>query len=183
MRYSWGMTKTCERCGTGITTMRAGARFCSTRCRVAAHRAAKLPLPVEMTSRDRWVRRTATKRPVTVSGAPASSTNPATWSKFSDARASNVGNGMGFVLGDGVGCYDLDYCIDTDGQIQPWVHDFILGIPERVLFAEVSMSGRGVHVFVEAPEGPGRRYKVDGHSVERYTRGQYIAVTGHEVRL
>ena len=31
--------QTCRNCGVSIASMRSGAKFCSTRCRVAAHRA------------------------------------------------------------------------------------------------------------------------------------------------
>lgn len=37
---SWSMT--CEECGTVFRTMRGHARFCSTKCRMRAHRAAAL---------------------------------------------------------------------------------------------------------------------------------------------
>ena len=75
------------------------------------------------------------------------------------------------MLGSGLGCYDLDHITDADAA------EFIASIPEPVLFAERSVSGHGVHVFIEAPEGPGSRRG----GVERYTRARFIRVTG--VRL
>ena len=74
-------------------------------------------LPAEMRERDRWVRwklqprgGATTKVPLTLAGRMASSTDPATWSSHASARRSKVGDGLGFVLGDGIGCIDLDGC-------------------------------------------------------------------------
>lgn len=121
------------------------------------------------------------KRPVTVSGRPASSTDSRTWSDFKTASESSAGVGLGFVLGDGIGCYDFDHCL-IDGQLADWAAEAIRAIPERVIFSEVSQSSEGVHVFVEAEEGPGRKIR-DGRNIERYTAGRYIAVTGHAFKL
>lgn len=157
---------------------RADAKFCSGGCRVAAHRAASKPaLPRKMTSRRRWVRRDAKKMPLTLTGRAASSIDPATWAAYSEAVKSDKGAGLGFVLGDGIGCYDLDHCIE-DGKPASWVRWFIRSIPEPVVFVEVSQSGTGVHIFIEAEEGPGSKTVKDGRHVERYTVGRYIAVTG-----
>ncbi|WP_269997327.1 bifunctional DNA primase/polymerase [Arthrobacter sp. B2a2-09] len=134
-----------------------------------------------MTERARWVRRTSNKRPVTISGKPASSTDPATWSTFAEAKASSAGVGLGFVLGDGIGCIDLDHCFDG-GALADWAVEYIRTVSEHVIFSEVSQSGDGVHLFIEAPEGPGRKIR-DGRSVERYTAGRYIAVTGNAIKL
>lgn len=173
----------CERCGKGLVFKNRQARFCSTRCRVAAHRArTRSPFPVEMTQARRWVRRDEQKRPLTVAGRMASSTDAATWSTFGEARTSSTGVGLGFVLGDGIGCYDLDHCFE-DGRPAAWVREFAASIPEPVLFCEVSQSGEGVHIFIEAPECRGSRTVADGRSVERYTVGRYIAVTGDRLTL
>lgn len=137
-----------------------------------------------MTAACRWVRweRAARgahviKRPLTVTGRLASSTNEFTWTTHKNALAAQAGDGFGFVLGDGVGCYDLDDCLDR-GQLAGWAAEAIQGIPEPILFAEVSQSGRGVHIFVAAPEGPGRKIRDGDSKVERYTVGRYIAMTG-----
>ena len=74
---------------------------------------------------------------------------------------------MGVMLGAGLGCYDLD---NFPVRRLP---AFLASIPERVLYVERSVSGRGIHVFIEAPEGPGSRR--DG--VERYTRARFIRTT------
>ncbi len=163
----------CERCGAKLNALaRSDARFCSTRCRVAHHRA---ELPAALRSGRRFVRADG-KRPITTSGAPASSTRPETWASFTEVR-SGVGDGFGVMLGGGLGCYDLDHC--SDGQAR----QFARTIPERVLYAERSMSGRGVHVFVEAPEGRGWKRMVDGVAVERYTWARFIRMTGTRIAI
>ena len=172
--------RTCEHCGGGLGFKNRHARFCSSACRVRAHRAAK-QLPFAMTSRARWVRRTASKRPITLTGAPASSTDERTWSTFRQAAASTAGAGLGYVLGDGVGCYDLDHCLDA-GQLAPWALEVLAGIGEPVLFTEVSQSGAGLHVFVEAPEGRGRKVRDGERCIEFYSAGRYIAVTGKQYK-
>lgn len=162
---------------------REGAKFCTSKCRVYAHRAAKRApaFPEAMTSRKRWVRRAADKRPLTIDGKNASSTKRWSWSSFEAAKASSAGVGMGFVLGDGIGCIDLDHCID-DGVLADWAAEYIRTLTEAVIFAEVSQSGHGVHLFIEAPEAPGSKIR-DGRNIERYTAGRYIAVTGNKLIL
>lgn len=163
----------CEHCGVGINLLRAGARFCSPKCRVYASR--KPVLPAEMTGKDRWVRRNKRKMPLTVDGRNASSTDPATWSAHSAAKASKVGAGLGFVLGAGVGCIDLDHCF-LDGELADWAQEIVDRAPST--YMEVSQSGEGLHIFGFLAEGPGRNIRRDGRNVEFYSVGRYIAVTG-----
>ena len=122
-----------------------------------------------------------TKRPLTIEGRSASSTDPATWTSYANASRSTVGNGVGFALGEGIGCYDLDDAM-SDGTLAGWAREFIASIPESVIFSEISQSGNGVHVFIEATEGPGRVIR-DGRKIERYTAGRYIAVTGRRFTM
>ena len=118
----------------------------------------------------RWVRADH-KRPITTTGRPASSTDPDTWSTYDDVRTSLAGGGFGVMLGGGLGCYDLDRVTDEQAR------EFIATIPEPILFVERSMSGNGVHVFIEAPEAPGRRGVQNGVSIEKYTRARFIRTT------
>lgn len=117
-----------------------------------------------------------TKVPLQLNGRNASSTNPDTWCSFDAAKDSLVGTGLGFALGHGVGCYDLDDAL-VEGELEPWAAEFAESISERVIFSEVSQSGGGVHIFVEAPEGPGRVIR-DGRKIEFYSAGRFIAMTG-----
>jgi primase-polymerase (primpol)-like protein len=118
----------------------------------------------------RWTRARG-KVPLQTSGRLASSTDPGTWASFDEVQQGR-GDGYGFMLGAGWGCYDLDHVTDDESR------RFISTVPERILFCERSLSGEGVHVFVEAPEAPGWRRIVDGLQVERYTRERFIRMTG-----
>lgn len=168
----------CEHCAgvMPVLSRPSLARFCSGRCRTAACRARRR-LPSEMTSRDRWVRRSASKAPLTLRGRYASSTNPATWCSYRDAIRSRVGVGLGFVLdGDGIVCLDLDHCLDGEGRVAAWARRVLDRLPAT--YAEVSPSGDGLHVFGLADVGRGRHVRVDGGRVEVYGTGRYLTVTG-----
>lgn len=169
--------RTCAVCQRSIVSKNAHARYCSTRCRVTAHRAAhRNPIPAELRDRNRWIRHTANKVPLTIDGRPASSTNPATWTTHAEAVKSTAGVGLGFVLnGDGLGCYDLDHCV-TDGQLNQQARDFLETTPH--FYAELSPSRTGLHIWHYATPAPGTRKTINGLSVEHYTQGRYITITG-----
>lgn len=141
---------------------------------MAAHRS---QLPLELRSRDRWVRRLDSKIPVQCDGHPASSTNAATWTDFDTASSSRIGAGLGFVLdGDGVVCVDLDHCLYGRGRVQPWAADLLASMPKT--YVEVSPSGDGLHVWGFGVVGAGRRTL----GIEVYGRGRYLTVTGRRWR-
>lgn len=173
----------CERCGgdTRVGGRGRPQKFCSAACKQAAYRARTLP--PELTSQPRWVRwkpvrrkDRVTKMPVTVTGRAASSTDSATWSTYVAARKSTAGVGLGFVLGDGIGCIDLDHVLDTTGRLNPAAAEFVKSLPAT--YTEVSPSGDGLHLWFRMPERPGTVRTVDGVSVETYSTGRYITVTG-----
>lgn len=89
------------------------------------------------------------------------------------------------MLGDGLACYDIDHCFDPCTPrltLTPWARDTIAMIRRsrcRVIFAEVSCSGNGLHVFVEGEPGPGRRT----NNYEYYSRDRFIRVTGQRVEV
>lgn len=170
------MATTCP-CGAQLPVPTGRSRppkYCSSACRQRAYR--RRQLPAEMTSRARWIRRDAAKRPLTIDGRLASVTDPTTWSTYSVAKASTVGTGLGFVLGDGVGCIDLDHCIDSRG-IADWAQAVLDEHRRTAILVERSMSGTGIHIVLPLDEAPGRRIR-DGRSIEIYSRDRYIAVTG-----
>lgn len=167
-----------------MNLLREGARFCSAKCRVYASRA---KIPAELKARDRWIRwdlRTRagrpTKVPLTVAGRAASSTDPHTWSDFASAKASTTGTGLGFVLnGDGVSVIDLDHCL-SGGKPTPQAQAVLALFPAA--WVEVSPSGDGLHIWGTAPAGTGRRTVIDGLSLEFYSTGRYMTVTGNTWR-
>lgn len=173
----------CDHCGGAMPlTCRADAQVCSTRCRVARHRARRRAaagsVPAELRRADRWVRRSAKKVPLTTRGRAASSTNPATWCSYRDAVRSRAGVGLGFVLdrSDDIVCIDLDGALDEAGRLVPWAADILARCPAT--WVEVSPSGRGLHIWGRAPFRGGRRRG----GVEVYGDGRYIAVTGRSFR-
>ena len=131
---------------------------------------ARLPL-AEFRQKKMWVRADG-KRPIMVDGSAASSTNPATWTSFAEVQ-SGAGDGFGVVLdGSGLGCFDFDDCFN-DGVLKPAVRDFISDIAYPIVYVERSVSGNGLHVFVEA--GKRRGFRRDG--VEFYSWGRFIRTT------
>ena len=167
--------RTCDSCHKSIVALNAQARYCSTRCRVKACRR-KNQIPQELTSRNRWVRYRADKRPVTISDNSASSTNPATWTNWDAVKNSTVGVGPGFVLGDGIGCIDLDHCL-IDGIPTPATRAILDRYPGN--YIETSPSGNGLHIWGLMAEQPGTRKIENGVHIETYSRGRYITVTGN----
>ena len=177
------MEPVCERCGRALKFAATGRpkRFCSSRCRTAACRArARGPeVPREVAAARRWVswkpvRRgeSWTKMPVQVNGSAASSTNAATWDTMSAVASSSR---VGFVLGGGVGCIDLDHCL-VDGVLTDGALDLLSRIPAT--WIEVSPSGDGLHVWGLIPEGKGRVSSHLGQSVEVYSQARFMTVTG-----
>jgi primase-polymerase (primpol)-like protein len=163
--------RTCEQCGAELAILaRRHARFCSPRCRAAAHRAG---IPADLRNRDRWVRTSRKKVPLQIDGRAASSTDPATWARYEQVRSSAR---KGFVLnGDGIACLDLDHCI-TDGQLDDWARRILDRCPPT--YVEISPSGTGLHVWGVGHLDRGRRLRVPGGTVEAYASGRYITVTG-----
>lgn len=164
-------------------------RYCSPACRKRAWRQRRA-VPRKMRATPRWIRWTLeprrgkfTKVPRQLNGRHASSTDPRTWTTFGAARASSVGEGIGWVLGEGIGCIDLDDCI-VDGRLQPWAEEIIRRYQRRALLIELSWSGEGVHIFMRMKPGAGRRIR-DGRNIEVYPpdSGRYIAVTGRRFDL
>lgn len=121
-----------------------------------------------LTSLPRWAVRDG-KRPVRIDGQPASSTDPRTWCLYAEV----AGSPNGIMLGDGLGCYDLDGILDGD-ELHPDAQAVLDAVGSSALWIERSMSGRGLHVFVYADEAPAQV----GSRVSFYTWGRFIAVTG-----
>lgn len=177
------METACIECGNSLKLLRKGAKYCSQACKIRAYRRKKRQeqaIPEVMQSRDRWMRwklvernGRQTKVPLRLNGRYGSSTNPDAWCSYRDARNSEIGNGFGFALGDGIGCIDLDDCF-VDGELAGWAKDQLDAVDDP-LFIEVSQSGNGLHIFCWMDEKPGR--VADG--VETYSTGRFIAMTGN----
>ena len=108
-------------------------------------------------------------------GAWASTTDPTTWATYEDARAT--GQPLGFVLGDGIGCIDLDHCLDEHGIPNPVARELLAYYAGS--YVEVSPSGRGLHIWGTAAERRGFKRVWRGQAIEFYSTGRYITITGH----
>ena len=175
------MNLICEQCGGHFESTGArgrAPRFCSAACKQKSYRERRAGVKrLQALSVGRWVRADG-KRPVMVDGSAASSTNPATWASFAEVQ-SGAGDGFGVVLdGSGLGCFDFDNCFDG-GVLKPAVRDFIAGIAYPIVYVERSMSGNGLHVFVEAEKQRG--FRRDG--VEFYSWGRFIRMTLDSFKL
>ena len=114
----------------------------------------------------RWVRADG-KRPIMCDGSPASSTDPDTWASYPEVMRSKAGDGYGIMLGDGLACWDFDHVDLTSPPAKA------LELLPDAIYAEVSSSGHGLHVFVESSESSFRRA-----GVEFYSRSRFIRMTG-----
>ena len=168
----------CEMCSGEMAMPDRGRvpRFCGTRCRVASHRQEqKFFVPVQLREEARWILH-KDKRPMSLGGWWLSINQESEWSTFDNARASEFGDGIGFVLnGDGVVCIDLDDCV-ADGVINQQAKDLIDSLPKT--FVEFSPSGRGLHIWGYGHIGAGRRFERNGLKTEIYGEGRYLTVTG-----
>ena len=136
-------------------------------------------IPQEIQSLPQWVcSRADSKVPQKAfEFAPASSTNPLTWSSFETARDSVV-NGkydhIGFVFNDnGIVGVDIDDGYDHDGFISPLASDII---GKCKSYTEKSKSGRGFHILLRGNlpfKGKNNR-----NGVEIYKTARYFIMTG-----
>jgi hypothetical protein len=101
---------------------------------------------------------------------------------YDQARSAVEGSrhvhGVGFNLTDRdpLACIDLDKCRNPEtGKIEEWALKIV-----RLLdsYAEVSVSGTGVHIFAYGVVVEKTRPEVLGHSIETYSRDRFIAVMG-----
>jgi hypothetical protein len=124
-----------------------------------------------------------TKVPCQVSGAPASSTDPATWTTYDKALAAwqqhperFAGVGFVFTEEDGFTGIDFDDCLEG-AKVKPWAQPLIERLADTYL--EISPSGRGVKAWVKAHlSGSGVKRPYHGGAIEIYDRGRFFTVTG-----
>lgn len=107
----------------------------------------------------------------------ASSTAPHTWSDYSWVATSQAGVGLGFVFnGDGIVGIDLDNAFDEFGNLKLWAREVIDCLPAT--YAEISPSGKGLHIIGYGKVLSGRRWKFDDGAIEIYGTGRYFTMTG-----
>lgn len=118
-----------------------------------------------------WVCAKEDKIPVDIFGRPASVTDPRTWNTHADCVKAGFPY-IGFVLttDDPYTFIDLDEPVDKDGNYLPETAERQTLIYEKFdSYAEVSASGKGLHIIVkgQVPKGV-RRDKVEVYSDNRY---------------
>lgn len=123
-----------------------------------------------------------TKVPQKPSGQKASSTDPQSWVSFEEALSAlkNDFQGLGFVLGDGWVGLDFDQCLTSEVPSEVW--ELVNALDG---YAEISPSGRGVHIICRGklPKGP-RRFTVSwAKGAEIYDQGRFFTVTGKALHL
>lgn len=135
-------------------------------------------IPEELRKLDQWVCANAdSKVPMQANRPfPASSTNPNTWATFEDARRA-VKEGyydyIGFVFNDnGIVGIDLDDAIEY-GIMSPLARE-ICDICYS--YAEVSKSGKGIHIFVKGDIPFKGKNNLAG--VEMYKSARFFIMTG-----
>ncbi|KDE71758.1 hypothetical protein FUSO7_09585 [Fusobacterium necrophorum BFTR-2] len=126
-----------------------------------------------------------TKLPLMPNGKPAKSNDKTTWNSYEDCIAAlnrNIGDGLGFMLGDGYIGIDIDKVSDDimaysmDYHAKSMTADFLRGIST---YAEISPSKTGLH-FIGIGEVPGmrKRYK----NLEIYDKDRFFTVTGNVIK-
>ena len=126
-----------------------------------------------------------TKLPLMPNGKPAKSNDKMTWNSYEDCIAAlnrNIGDGFGFMLGDGYIGIDIDKVSDDifvysmDYHAKSMTADFLRGIST---YAEISPSKTGLH-FIGKGEVPGerKRYK----NLEIYDKDRFFTVTGNVIK-
>lgn len=126
-----------------------------------------------------------TKLPLMPNGKPAKSNDKTTWNFYEDCIAAlnrNIGDGLGFMLGDGYIGIDIDKVSDDimaysmDYHAKSMIADFLRGIST---YAEISPSKTGLH-FIGKGEVPGirKRYK----NLEIYDKDRFFTITGNIIK-
>ncbi len=149
-------------------------------------------IPLVLTALPQWIRwrwdwnaakSYWTKVPVGARSARnASTTDPKTWGEFADVvsrlnRDEVDGLGFVFTAADPFCGIDLDACRDLEtGSVTDEALDLIALLDG---YAELSVTGTGVHVIVRASLGDltGRKSGL----VEVYDRGRYFTMTGRRI--
>jgi putative DNA primase/helicase len=157
-------------------------------------------IPEELKDRKQWVlwrqitrAGKSTKVPFQPNGIEGDSSDPFTWSAYSDVvEAYEKGgyDGIGFVFDtqDPYAGVDLDHCVNEDGSIQPKAKTIL----ERLnSYSETSPSGKGIKILVKAKNPTrikntkgyqqGFNYKKpeEGLEFEVYYGNRFFTLTGN----
>lgn len=148
-------------------------------------------IPAELRERPQWAICGGDKAPCTVVNGKvtyASVNEPNTWMRFEDAcqAAYSRGLNIGFILSenDPYTCIDLDVKDAENCPDHPelWTTQEDYDLYYRMMktyasYTESSVSGKGLHIWVRADVGAGRKRG----NVEIYSRQRFIVTTGRVV--
>jgi hypothetical protein len=142
--------------------------------------------PKELQRHDQWVVWKGKKIPYdpTRLNSKANVNDPYSWGSFNQADAAYCEGGwlgVGFVLtGNGIAGVDLDKCV-VDGEPNKDALQLMADLDAP--YIEYSPSGNGLRAFGFSNQSiTGVRGQLDGLSVELYTKGRYLTVTGHVIK-
>lgn len=148
----------------------------------------KMPsiIPAEIRAQKAWVgyvtRETngrVDKIPMNVmTGAPAKSNDPATWTDFEmalDLAIQRSYAGIGFMFQPPYVGVDIDHCV-KDGSIAPYAVEILKAINS---YSEYSPSGTGIHILCKGEIS--RACKISKIGLEIYTKGRFFTVTGNRL--
>ena len=113
-----------------------------------------------------------------MTGQPAKSNDPETWTDFDSAVALAIQrgySGIGFMFQPPYVGLDFDHCI-KDGVIEPHVLEILKLLNA---YSEASPSGKGIHTICKGTIPRGRKLTKMG--IEIYTKGRFFTVTGDQL--
>jgi hypothetical protein len=142
--------------------------------------------PKELKCFDQWVVWKGKKIPYdpTRLNSKANVIDPYSWGSFNQADAAYSEGGwlgVGFVLsGNEIAGIDIDKCV-IDGEPNKEALQLLADLDAP--YIEFSPSGNGLRAFGFSNQSiTGVRGQLEGLSVELYTKGRYLTVTGHVIK-
>lgn len=142
--------------------------------------------PTELQRHDKWVVWKGKKIPYdpTRPNSKAKINDPHSWGSFNQVTAAYGESGwlgVGFVLtGNGIAGVDIDKCV-ADGKLKAEALQLLEEM--GAAYIEYSPSGNGLRAFGLVNRSiTGVRGQFKGLSVELYTKGRYLTVTGHTIK-
>lgn len=143
--------------------------------------------PADLKALRRWVSWRYVRRGTRMTKRPLqSTTRPCAWlasSEACDLVARGEADGVGFVLGEGVLCSDLDNCIGLTGTL----HEIAKDAMALATYIEQSPSGRGLHIWIRARISRSRNIGphdgVPRHEIYDGRAGstRFVTVTGNRI--
>jgi putative DNA primase/helicase len=137
----------------------------------------KIPLLNKFADEKRWLNWTYANKDGKRTKVPiGSSTDPETWSKYSDLKRK-TGVGIVFTPDQTLLGIDIDHCLKGLEIVHEKKETIVNFLIETDTYTEISPSGEGLHVFL-ALTGPLNLSRHKFAPFEAYTSGRFFTVTG-----